>query len=194
MGLLADVTPNTPILSAWGNTVRNQSVMPFTNAAERASQWTAPPEGALSYLRDTDTLSYYTGSAWRGIAYGEQGFVQNTTTTGYFVAAMSAIPVVGTITNVGPGGRIYRVEFECLLEVVGVTGSVAIYQDGAQITQRNYAASSGAHVTARTAPAAGSHSWTIFGQTSVAGSNVRIVAAATYPSLFTLTDLGPVTP
>jgi hypothetical protein len=73
MGLIPDVVANTPILPSWGNPIRDQTVMPFTNAAERTTQWTAPPEGAVSYLRDTDTLWYYNGTTWiptAGVGYG----------------------------------------------------------------------------------------------------------------------------
>ena len=41
-----------------------QSIMSFTGTAARASAITAPAEGYMTYLQDTDQLSYYTGSAW----------------------------------------------------------------------------------------------------------------------------------
>lgn len=64
MGLTPNVVANTPIVSTWGNTIRDQTVMPFTNAAERAAQWVAPPTGAVSYLRDTNSLEAFNGAAW----------------------------------------------------------------------------------------------------------------------------------
>lgn len=64
MARLADVVADQVIASAWGNQVRDQSVNYFTNAAQRTSTWTSPHEGAVSYLQDTDQLSYYNGSAW----------------------------------------------------------------------------------------------------------------------------------
>jgi hypothetical protein len=41
-----------------------QSIMSFAGTAARASAITAPAEGYMTYLQDTDQLSYYTGSAW----------------------------------------------------------------------------------------------------------------------------------
>jgi len=38
--------------------------MSFAGTAARASAITAPAEGYMTYLQDTDQLSYYTGSAW----------------------------------------------------------------------------------------------------------------------------------
>jgi len=41
-----------------------QTIMSFAGTAARASAITAPAEGYMTYLQDTDQLSYYTGSAW----------------------------------------------------------------------------------------------------------------------------------
>jgi hypothetical protein len=65
MGLIADVVANTPITSAWGNAIRNRTIQEFANAAERAAQWIAPPDGAYSWLVDTPgALWVYYGGAW----------------------------------------------------------------------------------------------------------------------------------
>jgi hypothetical protein len=65
VGFIPDVVPDTPILSAgWGNLIRDRTVMDFANAAERASQWVSPPEGAQSYLRDIDRIEHWNGNAW----------------------------------------------------------------------------------------------------------------------------------
>jgi hypothetical protein len=70
MSRLADVAPLGTIASAWGNEIRDEVVTPFTNAAQRASQWTSPHEGAFSYLQDTNTFEYWNGSAWTGLPGG----------------------------------------------------------------------------------------------------------------------------
>jgi hypothetical protein len=41
-----------------------QSIMSFAGTAARASAITSPVEGYMTYLQDTDQLSYYTGSAY----------------------------------------------------------------------------------------------------------------------------------
>ena len=42
----------------------NQSVIVFDDAAGRTSGIAAPSEGMVTYLKDTNALEYYTGSAW----------------------------------------------------------------------------------------------------------------------------------
>lgn len=42
----------------------NQSVIVFDDAAARTSGIAAPSEGMVTYLKDTNALEYYTGSAW----------------------------------------------------------------------------------------------------------------------------------
>jgi hypothetical protein len=41
-----------------------QSIMNFAGTAARASAITSPAEGYMTYLQDTDQLSYYDGSNW----------------------------------------------------------------------------------------------------------------------------------
>jgi hypothetical protein len=66
MGLTSNVVGNTPILSSWGNEVRDRSVQVFANAAERTAQWTAPPTGAVSYLVDQPGLMWvFVAGAWK---------------------------------------------------------------------------------------------------------------------------------
>jgi hypothetical protein len=42
----------------------SQTVMVFASSAARASAITSPQEGMFSYLKDTNTTQYYSGSAW----------------------------------------------------------------------------------------------------------------------------------
>ena len=46
----------------------DQSVMVFDDSAARASAIAAPTEGMLSYLKDTNAVEYYDGSAWTGVS------------------------------------------------------------------------------------------------------------------------------
>jgi hypothetical protein len=82
----ADVVANTPILSTWGNTLRDRSVVPFTNAAQRTADWVSPPEGAVSYLADVDRLDVYTGAAWVQIPIGTTSGAWATWTPTWFGA------------------------------------------------------------------------------------------------------------
>ena len=44
-----------------------QSVMVFADAAARSTAITAPSEGMVTFLSDSNTLWYYNGSAWTEI-------------------------------------------------------------------------------------------------------------------------------
>jgi hypothetical protein len=45
----------------------SQVVMVFASAAARTSAITSPQEGMISYLKDTNSTEYYSGSAWAAI-------------------------------------------------------------------------------------------------------------------------------
>lgn len=47
-----------------------QGVWVFANATARSSAVTSPQEGNMSYLKDTNSLEYYSGSAWTPVDTG----------------------------------------------------------------------------------------------------------------------------
>lgn len=94
MGLTPNVVANAPILSSWGNEIRDRTAQRFATAAERAAQWTAPPKGALSVLDDNPGIVFiYTGTAWIAapwsLPWGILGIAAITTTT----SSANAVPV-----------------------------------------------------------------------------------------------------
>ena len=58
----------------------SQVVMVFASAAARTSAITSPQEGMFSYLKDTNSTEYYSGSAW--VAVGGGGLSSPLTTKG----------------------------------------------------------------------------------------------------------------
>ena len=48
-----------------------QGVLVFASAAARDAAITSPQEGQFAYLKDTDALEYYSGSAWVGAPVGD---------------------------------------------------------------------------------------------------------------------------
>jgi hypothetical protein len=68
------VAGNT-ITAAWANaSVRDQVVTPFATSAARDSAITAPVEGMVAYLADTDAICVYNGSAWLTIHSAWQSY------------------------------------------------------------------------------------------------------------------------
>lgn len=58
----------------------NQTVMVFADATARSAALTAPTEGMVTYLSDTNAMTYYDGAAW--VAVG-----QDTTLTNVLITA-----------------------------------------------------------------------------------------------------------
>lgn len=48
----------------FNNYIQEQVVMVFDDASARSTAVTSPEEGMFAYLKDTNTLTYYDGSAW----------------------------------------------------------------------------------------------------------------------------------
>jgi hypothetical protein len=69
-----------------------QGVLVFASSAARAAAITSPQEGQYSFLKDTDALEYYTGSAWVGAPVGD--------ITGITTAAGSGLAGGATSGNV----------------------------------------------------------------------------------------------
>lgn len=51
-----------------------QSVMAFSNTTTRASALTAPSEGMLTYLEDTNRFQFYNGTAWQDLSDESSGW------------------------------------------------------------------------------------------------------------------------
>lgn len=51
----------------------SQTVMVFADAAARTSAIASPQEGMISYLKDTNAVQYYSGSAWVAVGGGGGG-------------------------------------------------------------------------------------------------------------------------
>ena len=104
--------PNAEILAKnLGNAIVSRSAMRFASASARTAALTgvsAPVEGMVTYLQDTDLLYLYTGTAWRAVApYIQTGTVnisftnldQYNGTTVTFPVAFSVAPIVGVNIN-----------------------------------------------------------------------------------------------
>jgi hypothetical protein len=48
--------------------LNSQTVMVFADAAARTAAITSPQEGMFTYLKDTNSTEYYTGSAWASVS------------------------------------------------------------------------------------------------------------------------------
>jgi hypothetical protein len=65
-----------------------QGVWAFASAAARTAAVTSPQEGNISYLKDTDVIQYYSGSAWVTVG-GASGLTYITSQTASNVATLT---------------------------------------------------------------------------------------------------------
>ena len=87
----------------------SQVVMVFASAAARTSAIASPQEGMISYLKDTNSTEYYSGSAWVAIAGASGGITLLTTT-----------PLTGTSVTVGSIDQTYT---NLLIIITGMSSS-----------------------------------------------------------------------
>jgi len=63
-GWLPNVVPNAPIVSTWGNSIRDRTLTVFDTPAQRDAQVTAPTEGMTCYIISTKQVYIYKLGAW----------------------------------------------------------------------------------------------------------------------------------
>lgn len=91
-----------------------QGVLVFANAAGRDAAITAPAEGQFAYLKDTDGLFYYSGSAWVASAAAAGGMT---------VLASGSIGSVASLTLSSISGTYKNLQ----LNLVGVSKAASFY-------------------------------------------------------------------
>ena len=76
-----------------------QGVLVFASSAARAAAITSPQEGQYSFLKDTDALEYYSGSAWVGAPVGDITAVNTAVTSGLTGGAVSGAVDLSLLLN-----------------------------------------------------------------------------------------------
>lgn len=69
-GYIEFATGDVLTAAAANGYLASQVVMVFADSAARTAAIASPQEGMLSFLKDTDTLQFYTGSAWSNVDTG----------------------------------------------------------------------------------------------------------------------------
>ena len=64
-GFKSFVNGNVLLASEVNTYMMEQQIMVFTSAGARGSAIASPTEGMFTFLKDTDTLTYYDGSDWQ---------------------------------------------------------------------------------------------------------------------------------
>jgi hypothetical protein len=88
----------------------NQSVMVFSNSTARAAALTAPVEGMLTWLQDTNKYENYNGTAW--VALGSSPILQIVSVTKadtFSVASTSMTNMTGLTASITPSSSSSKV-------------------------------------------------------------------------------------
>ena len=75
LGFIEFSTGDVLSAAAANGYLASRTVMVFASAAARTSAITTPYEGMMSYLKDTNAVEYYSGSAWVAVGGGGGGGV-----------------------------------------------------------------------------------------------------------------------
>jgi len=173
-----------------------QGVLVFASSAARASAITSPQEGQYSYLKDTDALEYYSGSAWVGAPVGDitgvtagtgisGGGTSGTVTVSIDTAVTADLSTSQTLTNktlttpkisnyTTAGDIVYGTGSSVISRLgIGTAGQVLTVNSGATAPQWSTAASGGG--------------MTLLSTTSLTGSSVTVSSIdQTYNNLYLL--------
>lgn len=98
LGFIEFSTGDVLSAAAANGYLASQTVMVFADAAARTTAITTPYEGMMSYLKDTNSVEYYSGSAWVAVSGGSSGGMTLLSTT-TLSGASTTISLSGTYKN-----------------------------------------------------------------------------------------------
>lgn len=117
-----------------------QGVWTFANAAARSAAVTSPQEGNMSFLKDTNSTEYYSGSAWVAVAGTSSSGLTFLNRTTFSATAQANVDSVFTSTY-----KAYLVVIENLTAGTGADNAQLVMRRGStSSTTAIYGASVGA--------------------------------------------------
>ena len=113
LGYIEFATGDVLTASIANGYLASQTVMVFASAAARTSAIASPQEGMISYLKDTNSTEYYSGSAWVAIAGASTSGLTLITKSDFSAATSHTVSncFTSTYTN-----------YMCLLQVTSTSG------------------------------------------------------------------------
>lgn len=134
----------------------SQVVMVFASAAARTSAIASPQEGMISYLKDTNSTEYYSGSAWVAIGGGSAGKVlqvASTTKTDTFTMSSNTFAdVTGLSVSITPSSASNKILVIANISGQGTYAACALI---GRLVRDSTAIAVGTSVSSRTAASFG---------------------------------------
>jgi hypothetical protein len=106
----------------------DQSVMVFSSSATRAAALTAPVEGMLTWLQDTNKYENYNGTAW--VALGSSPILQVLSTTKTDVFTMTSTTcanVTGLAVSITPSSATSKILIAGSVNVSSTSGTNGVH-------------------------------------------------------------------
>jgi hypothetical protein len=104
-----------------------QGIWVFASAAARSAAVTSPQEGNYSYLKDTNSTEYYTGSAWVAAGGGGGGgvlqVVSTTKTDTFTTSSTTFTDITGLSVTITPTSATSKIMVLVSLQASGQNGS-----------------------------------------------------------------------
>jgi hypothetical protein len=187
-----DVVAGEPVESVWGNEIRDKLVHIVATLAALPSD---VAQGGLAYVEADDLLRIFDGTSWGPVAGGGVLGYASTATQQTGIGSAATDVTSATVTVTVPAGRRLRISGGCRLSQVSATGSVNLnlVKAGSPFQTLFTGALSAsalamAHGVGFDAPAAGSHTFKLQGQTSA--GTLTIAANASIPTYIAVEDVG----
>lgn len=119
----------------------SQVVMVFASASARTSAIASPQEGMFSYLKDTNSTEYYSGSAWVAVGGGSSGALTKITSGSFSSVSSFAIDSIFSSTYknyklivIGTGGTGGAAGIEQRFRTAGTDNTTSNYSSGRNST------------------------------------------------------------
>jgi len=104
----------------------NQSVMVFSNSTARAAALTAPVEGMLTWLQDTNKYENYNGTAWVALGGGVLQVVSTVKSDTFSMASTTYADITGLSVSITPASSSSKIFVVVDGYVGSAPGSVAV--------------------------------------------------------------------
>ena len=117
LGFIEFSTGDVLSAAAANGYLASQTVMVFASAAARTSAITSPQEGMISFLKDTDSTQYYSGSAWINIA--------GAAAAGALILTGSADFTTSSAVNINSCFSATYLNYLCLINITAVSATDA---------------------------------------------------------------------
>lgn len=100
----------------------SQVVMVFASSSARSAAITSPQEGMMSYLKDSNSVQYYDGSAWNAVGGGTTPKVlqvlSTTKSDTFYSTSTTAVDITGLSVSITPSATTSKI-----LVLVTITGN-----------------------------------------------------------------------